>query len=211
MQALVLASWSEPSPWIAIGVAALALVAAIVYPARANRIAAQALAISEREEKAREAERKARARLALSIAIVGYEPDVGGVIRIEGRGGQSRTLQLSMSIRNDGDRDAGRTTVEAVFPLVIDERLTRWSDKSGRRIDPLEPAARIGETTVLTRTLDALRRDIPESLFANFSVAIPDSDRVYDHPIRVRVVAESAEPPEVVEDFPLRIGRDPSG
>src|SRR5689334_20022632 len=63
---------------------------AIVKADGANKIAAKALAISEREEAERIREREACARLMLSVAIVDQEPDEGGVIRLGGTGGQLR-------------------------------------------------------------------------------------------------------------------------
>jgi hypothetical protein len=175
----------------------------------ANEIATKALAISEREEAARLADRKARARLSVSVGLVGYTPDTGGILRLTGSGGQ---LRLAITIRNDeGDRDAGRTKVEAIFPLIVNDSYTRWSDASGRPLPdyPLT-ATRIGETNVLERTLDAVSRGVSESLFAAFPVSVPNGDYLNDYSINVRVVAEGAEPREIVEDFPLRIGRDPT-
>lgn len=172
----------------------------------ANDIAARALAISEREERERQREREARARLVVSAAIFDYTPDDQDVIRL---GGSSGNLRLAIEIGNEGDRDAGRGTVEATFPPLPNDTSLRWSDASGRELPGVPSrAGRIGGRLVLSREIEGVARGVPAKLYATVPIAVPDRDDVNDYPIRVVVRAEGADPAEF--DFPLRIGRDPT-
>jgi hypothetical protein len=202
------ASWSSPSPWIGIAIAVAALVAAIVYPARASRIAARALAVSEREERRREAHRRARARVAVEARIIGLDTDERGAIRL---GGSHGNLRLEILLLNDGDRDAGRGHIEMTAPSTMSDLSLRWSDASGRELPAYpERAARIGDRHVLTRKLDGVARDVPERLYATLPVAVPDAHGVNEYPIRLRVSVEGMDEPAEL-DFPLRIARSVNG
>jgi hypothetical protein len=173
--------------------------------ADANTIAQRALAISEEEHAQRLAERAARARLVVSAEIVEYPTDSDGVIWVSTTLGG---LRLAITIRNEGDRDAGRGKIEATFPaslLGFDPEL-RWTDASGR---DLSNAAQVGETYVLTRELDGVARAVPETIVAAVPILMPTvHGDVSDYSIRIVVLAEGADPAEIT--FPLRIGRDPS-
>jgi hypothetical protein len=197
--------------WIGLAVAILAAYfawRAVDKADDANKIATKALGISEREEKARAADRNSRARLAVSLGIMVYEPGADGIVRL---GGSSGYLRLRIVIGNDGDRDAGRGRVEATFPITVNDSGLRWSDAGGRPLSAHpESAARVGNENVLDRAIDGASRGMTETLYVTFPVDVPGGDGVNDYPIRVRVAAEGAEPPEVVEDLPLRIGRDPA-
>jgi hypothetical protein len=171
----------------------------------ANEIARRALAISESEHAERLRERNARAELAVSVRTLNREPDAAGVIHLSESDGN---LVLAIVISNTGDRDAGRSQVEATLPLTVDDSSLRWSDASGRPLAAHpETAARVGDTNLLARTLDGVARAVPETLYANFPMAVPYGNDVFDYPIRIRVAAEGSEG-EAVCDFLLRVGRD---
>ena len=173
--------------------------------ADANTIAQRALAISEEEHAQRQAERMARARLVVSAEILGHPTDSDGVIWVDTTIGGMR---LAITIRNEGDRDAGRGKVEATFPesLLGYAPELQWTDASARG---LSNAAQFGETYVLTRELDGVARAVPETVVADVPIVMPSfHGDVGDYSIRIVVLADGAEPAEVA--FPLRIGRDPS-
>ncbi len=145
----------------------------------------------------------------VSAEIVGYPhdsvPDADGVIWLSTTIGG---LRLAITIRNEGDRDAGRGKIEATFPasLLGHPEELRWTDASDRG---LSDAARIGETYVLTRELDSVARGVPETVVAAVPILMPGGHgNVDDWSIRIVVLAEGADPAELT--FPLRIGRDPN-
>jgi hypothetical protein len=178
--------------------------------ADANTIAQRALAISEEEHAQRLAERTARARLVVSAEIVGYPhdsvPDADGVIWLSTTIGG---LRLAITIRNEGDRDAGRGKIDVTFPeslLGFHVEELRLTDASGR---DLSTAAQIGATYVLTSELDGVSRAVPETVVAAVPIVMPSyHGNVSDYSIRIVVLAEGADPAELT--FPLRIGRDPN-
>jgi hypothetical protein len=196
--------------WIAIGIAALA--AYFAWRANhksddANDIARRALQLSEAEQEQMRREREARARLNISAHVMAYEP-TDGVIRL---GGSHGTLRVEIAVSNDGERDAGRGNVEVTLPLNAPNDLSHWSNPDGRKLAELpEPAARVGESNVLRRPIEGVAHNVPERMWFTVYVAVPDGDGVNDYPIRVLVAAEGADG-EAVCDFPLKVGRDPSG
>jgi hypothetical protein len=171
----------------------------------ANRIAARALAISEREEGERHRERRARGRLVIAAEMIGYPRGPDGVIRL---GGSHAHLRLAISVRNEGDSDAGRGGIDVAFPLIASDSSLRWTDASGRDL-PNFPvhAARIGDTNVLSRELVGVAIGVPETVYARVPVTVPNGEDAYDYSPRITVVAEGADPVETM--FPLLIGRDP--
>jgi hypothetical protein len=155
------------------------------------------------EHAQRQAERAARARLTVEPRILVHEPDADGLLRQEGSGGQ---LRLEITIRNDGNRDAGRGKIEVTFPHIVTDTGIRWTNAGGHELPNSERAGRVGETNVIAGAFDGVARDLPERVYLHFPISVPqDDDTIYDYPIVVRVAAEGADAAQA--RFPLRVAR----
>lgn len=173
----------------------------------ANEIARRALALTEAEHEQQRRDREARARLVVAASIVTYEPGEDGVIRL---GGSSGNLRMTVTITNEGDRDAGRGHVHVTLPLSMRNTAIRWADAGGHPLpDQPQHAGQLGDHYVIAREIDGVARVVPEMMWLIVPVDVPYQDNINEYPIRIRVAAEGADA-EAALDFPLRIGRDPS-
>jgi hypothetical protein len=204
------AKWPSEAPttipssvvaWISLGVAVIALIVAIVYPRSGNRIAKKALAIAEREEEERKREQAARASLSTSLEPTNLMDRIdGGVARIQGNGG---TARFALTITNDGARDAGRARVEVTI-ATPDNSSVLWTTASGHDLPGGRTlAARVGDESVLTYSLDRVARGVPETLHFRFPLEIPLSS-VREYAIRGGVIAEGADGEAPIE-YTLRV------
>jgi hypothetical protein len=159
----------------------------------ANDIASRALGIAEADRADRERERDARAHFEADVSIVGHAPATDGRLVIDGSGGQ---LRLRVAIRNVGDRASGRGKVEISFAPIVNDSYVRWSDPGGRPLpDVPGRASRIGDSMVLSRSLEPIGQDIIEALHATFMVDVPSQrGQVHDYSLSVAVAADGADP-----------------
>lgn len=183
--------------WVAIGISAASLIAAVFLGLRSTGIARRALRISEAEHQQRQRDRQARAKLDVDVECVNMEQRADGVLLTEGN---NANVRLKITVTNSGDREAGRGVVEVDAPLGISDLGFRWSDAGGRELPEYpERAARVGDRNVLSRQFDGVGLGVPQEIYVTMPTSVPS-----DFPVEVRVRAEHANEPVTVS-FPLRI------
>jgi ribosomal protein L35AE/L33A len=191
-------------------VSIIALGVAIRLPIRSNRIAQQALDIAKRDEADRERQRDARATMGAEVTFVGREDQIrDGVLWQTGSGG---SVVLALTVRNHGDRDAGRARIELTLPPTMDGSLIAWCAPSGHDLPGgADRPARTGDGSVLSRTLDGIACGVPEALYFRVPITVPNLGDVREYAISVRVVVADGADGETTIEHPLRIGRSSHG
>jgi hypothetical protein len=159
---------------------------------------------------------KARARFVVKLRAPRAEPD--GVLRTPGTAYAAR---VEIGIKNDGEKGAGETLINAVMPRHVDR--VRWCGPNGEELDLSDMVSETDEVLhssdgqefegqYLARKVDGIGRRPHHVVFFQFYVNVPDDGMVLV-PIRVRVQAE--ELPEDIEeyvvDYEVRVERQHPG
>jgi hypothetical protein len=136
-----------------------------------------------------------RARLRVDVLPASHSSDyIGGVLHSDA---PVAAVRLCLRIANDGDREAGTTTVVVRIPVQIEEAGIRWADADAVGSAPHAPAREDG-SWVLRRRLQGVAPGATEELLLSLNVRPPGTG-IARWPLTVTVVADDAEPPPPVE------------
>lgn len=219
---------------VTIGVVGAAIGAlALIYAARASKIATRTLKVNEEQHALAKAqhdlerqqyerdqvERSARANFKLSVDIVNADTGSdGGTLTTEGN---HAMVRLRIGIKNVGDRAAGPTTVNVLLPAqYTGGTALRWCDEGGADIPdvpaPTTTAEEIGDgasagpAVYLYRYVPTVSLRSPVILFMRFHVG-PLHEHPIDVPVRVKTQADELPHhiEEVILDRVVRVQQTP--
>jgi hypothetical protein len=185
-----------PAPWLSIGIAALALVATLI-----------ALGMNYRQFREFNRRSKARARFKVSLSVAN---GVGG-IRWTPVNTDKAYVIVGIGIKNYGDKAAGETLINALYPAHIKE--ARWSRPNGGEVEengtPLpaeegdlvvDPETDAGyESKYLARTIPRIGTK-PHTL-VHFKFPVDDLKSVEEARIPLRVKVQADEIPDDIEEY----------
>ena len=214
--------------WTAIALGLLGVVigvGALIYAAKASRIAARTLNLAEaqhelerRQFDQEQADRAEHAKFNLSACMVTRAGPVAGDVHTVNR--ERPMIMLRIDLENIGSRGAGVTTVRLLTP-VDGLRAMWWCGPNRERLPGLDHATEAHEVAepsddpraamLLSRQLESVPRRRPVVLYAQLLLEDLRAGSSVNRPVRVEVLADELpdDVPEAIVEKVFSIVRSP--